>query len=180
MFLNKKHNIPYDLFYENLYKFIENDPWFSKERDEVKQYYKNWMTNGKINHPNISNIEVHGWNIVHRATLNLHAQRKYQYLFELIEKFVKTTFEFDTVLLDQLIKFQKHFVINYDNIVDYPMTLDFDYDFLSYLLEDSELDTPVNYKFDFLEAKDITIERFLENIYFSRRRNFGKAWISKT
>lgn len=179
-FLNKKHNIPYDLFYENLYKFIENDPWFSKERDEVKQYYKNWMTNGKINHPNISNIEVHGWNIVHRATLNLHAQRKYQYLFELIEKFVKTTFEFDEVLLDQLIKFQKHFVINYDNIVDYPMTLDFDYDFLSYLLEDSELDTPINYKFDFLEAKDITIERFLENIYFSRRRNFGKAWISKT
>lgn len=179
-FLNKKHNVSYESFYENFYKFIENDPWFANERDEVRQYYKNWMTNGKINHPNISNIEVHGWNIVHRATLNLHAQRKYQYVFDLIEKFVKTTFEFDDSLLDQLIKFQKHFVINYDNIVDYPMTIDFDYDFLSYLQEDTVVDTPVKYKFDFLEAKDITIERFLENIYFSRRRNFGKAWISKT
>jgi putative methyltransferase len=179
-FLNKKHKVSYELFYENFYKFIENDPWFAAERDEVRQYYENWMTNGKINHPNISNIEVHGWNIVHRATLNLHAHRKYEYVFNLIEQFVKTTFEFDNNLLDQLIKFQKHFVINYDNIVDYPMTIDFDYDFLSYLQENSVLDSAVSYKFDFLESKDITIERFLENIYFSRRRNFGKAWISKT
>jgi hypothetical protein len=59
------------------------------------------------------------------------------------------------------------------------MVLDFDYDFLGYLQEDTELEVPTKYKFDFLEAKDITIERFLENIYFSRRRNFGKAWVGK-
>ena len=36
-----------------------------------------------------------------------------------------------------------------------------------------------SHKFDFIESKDITIERFLENIYFSRRRNFGKAWVTR-
>lgn len=137
------------------------------------------MTNGKINHRNISNIEVHGWNIVHRATLNLHAHRKYEYVFDLITKFVKKTFEFDSNLLDQIIKFQKNFVINYDYIQNYPYNLDFDFDFLGYLQQDTELEVPITYKFDFLEAKDITIERFLENIYFSRRRNFGKAWVGK-
>ena len=178
-FLNKKHNVSYPEFYDKFYAYIENDPWFKKERDEVRQYYKNWMTNGNIDHPNISNIEVHGWNIVHRATLNLHADRKYEYVFDLITNFVKDTFTFDENLLNQIVQFQRNFVINYDNINSYPMTIDFDYDFLGYLQDDTELEVPTKYKFDFLEAKDITIERFLENIYFSRRRNFGKAWIGK-
>lgn len=178
-FLNKKHGVTYESFYDKLYKYLENDPWFVKERDEVRQYYRNWMTDGKINHPNISNIEVHGWNIVHRATLNLHAHRKYEYVFDVITKFVKESFEFDPNLLDQIIKFQKNFVINYDYIQNYPYNLDFDFDFLGYLQQDTELEVPTTYKFDFLESKDITIERFLENIYFSRRRNFGKAWVGK-
>jgi putative methyltransferase len=177
--LNKKHNLQYSEFYDKLYAFLENDHWFKQERDEVRQYYKNWMTEGNIDHPNISNIEIHGWNIVHRATLNLHAHRKYDYVFDLITKFVKETFDFDEKFLDQIIKFQKYFVINYDNIPNYPMVVDFDYDFLGYLQDDMELNSPSKYKFDFLESKDITIERFLENIYFSRRRNFGKAWVGK-
>lgn len=178
-FLNKKHNISYEEFYEKLYTFMSCDLWFSNEKEEVRQCYKNWMTNGKINHPDISNIEIHGWNIVHRATLNIHAQRKYDYIFDLITKFVKETFEFDPSLLDQLIKLQKYFVIDYDKIPLYPFIINFDYDFLGYLQNDSILDKPTTYKFDFLESKDITIERFLENIYFSRRRNFGKAWVTK-
>ena len=177
--LNKKFGLEYSEFYDKFYEFIKDDPWFAQERDEVRQYYKNWMTNGNIDHPNISNIEVHGWNIVHRATLNLHANRKYDYVFDLIARFVKTTFEFDEKFLDQIIQFQRLFVINYDNIDKYPMTVDFDYDFLGYLHDDTEIAVPTKYKFDFLEAKDITIERFLENIYFSRRRNFGKAWIGR-
>lgn len=177
--LNKKFNVSYAEFYDKLFVYLENDPWFSKERDDARFYYRNWMTNGNINHPNISNIEVHGWNIVHRATLNLHADRRYDYVFELITKFVKDTFGFDPELLDQLIKFQRSFVINYDSIPNYPMEVKFDYDFPGYLQNDITLDTPSTYKFDFFEAKDITIERFLENIYFSRRRNFGKAWLSK-
>ena len=85
----------------------------------------------------------------------------------------------DAKMIDQILTFQKHFVINYDRISEYPMVMPFDYDFLGYLQEGTELNTPVKYEFTFFEDKDITIERFLENIYFSRRRNFGKAWINK-
>ena len=178
-FLQKKHNIDYEEFYNRFFDFLQNDPWFIKESTELRHYYRNWMTDGKINHPNISNIEVHGWNIVHRATLNIHAERIYEYVFELITKFVKTTFDFDPTLLDQLIKFQRYFVIDYDKISQYPIEFKFDYDFLGYIQDNSELDNPVTYTFKFFEDKNITIERFLENIYFSRRRNFGKAWIGK-
>lgn len=177
--LNKSHNVSYQEFYDKLWNFMQKNDWFVKERDEVKKYYENWMTNGKINHPSISNIEVHGWNIVHRGTLNIHADRKYDYVFDLITEFVKSEFNFDNTFLDQLIRFQKNFVINYDNIKNYPIIEKFDYDFLGYLQSDGQLESTVDYKFDFLESKDISIERFLENIYFGRRRNFGKAWISK-
>lgn len=177
--LNKKYEVAYSDFYEKLYEFLEKDAWFIKERDEVRKYYENWMSVGKIDHPNITNIEVHGWNIVHRATLNIHAQRKYDYVFDLITRFVKENYTFDENLINQLIYFQKTFVINFDSIKNYPIVMNSDYDIIGYLQEDKQLNNKVNYEFDFLEAKDISIERFLENIYFSRRRNFGKAWITK-
>lgn len=176
-FLFKQKNIDYKDFYENLYEFLKNDPWFREERDQIKKYYRNWMLNGSISHPDISNIEVHGWNLVHRTTLNIHAENKYDYVFDLVDQFVMQQFSFAEIT--QLLDFQREFVIDYYKIIEYPIIKNYNYDFLGYLLEDLELNTDTTYKFDFLESKDITIERFLENIYFSRRRNFGKAWVTK-
>ena len=178
-FLNKAYDVDYATFYDKFYEFLVTDPWFVQEKEGIRACYNKWMTGGKIDHPDISNIEIHGWNIVHLATIKIHADRKSEYVFDLIEQFVKQEFEFDLTLLDQLIRFQKLYVINYDMIAQYPVSLKFDYDFLGYLQDNTPLETPITYTFDFFEDKDITIERFLENIYFSRKRNFGKALITK-
>ncbi len=178
-FLHKNAGIDYSTFYDRLWDYLQDDPWFIKERDELRQYYRNWMIDGKINHPNISNIEVHGWNIIHRTTLNMHLDRKYNYVFDLIEKFVTSEFSLDTDCVKQLLQFQRNYVINYDNIEQFPYTIQFDYDFLGYILDDTKLENTTKYKFDFHESKDITLDRFLENIYFGRKRNFGKALITK-
>jgi putative methyltransferase len=178
-FLHKNAGIDYSVFYDKLWNYLQNDSWFIKERDELRHYYRNWMTDGKINHPNISNIEVHGWNIIHRTTLNMHLDRKYNYVFDLIEKFVISEFSLNANCLTQLLQFQRNYVINYDNIEQFPYTLQFDYDFLGYILDDASLENTVKYKFKFHESKDISVDRFLENIYFGRKRNFGKALITK-
>jgi hypothetical protein len=146
---------------------------------ETRQYYKNWMTNGRINHPDIANIEVHGWNIVHRTTLNMIADRNYNHVFDLIEKFAYQELDVDHNILSQLLKFQKTYVIDYDDMNKFPITLDFDYDFIGYIQDTAELETSARYKFDFVEDKNMSLERFLENIYFYRKRNFGKALITK-
>jgi tRNA A37 methylthiotransferase MiaB len=177
-FLHKQNDIDYRDFYDKLYKFVKQDPWFQSERDSIKKYYRNWMLEGSISHPDISNIEVHGWNLVHRTILNMHAEKKYDYVFNLIERFVKENFDIEEA--DQLLEFNRLFVIDYDKIKSYPLIKTFDYDFLGYIQDSTDLCSPTEYKFDFLEDKKITIERFLENIYFSRRRNFGKAWITRT
>ena len=136
------------------------------------------MTEGKINHPNISNIEVHGWNIIHRTTLYMHRDKMYNHVFNLIEDFVTTTFNLDKDCLAELLIFQKNYVINLDTIAEFPYVKKFNYDFLGYILDDTALDKVVEYKFDFLESKNISLDRFLENIYFGRKRNFGKALIT--
>jgi hypothetical protein len=178
-FLHKNAGIDYSVFYDKLWDYLQNDPWFIKERDELRHYYRNWMIDGKINHPNISNIEVHGWNIIHRTTLNMHLDRKYDYVFDLIEKFVISEFSLNADCLTQLLQFQRNYVINYDGIEQFPYTVQFDYDFLGYILDDTPLENTVKYKFEFHESKDISLDRFLENIYFGRKRNFGKALITK-
>jgi radical SAM superfamily enzyme YgiQ (UPF0313 family) len=178
-FLHKNAGIDYSVFYDKLWNYLQTDPWFIKERNELRQYYRNWMIDGKINHPNISNIEVHGWNIIHRTTLNMHLDRKYNYVFDLIERFVTNEFSLNANCLTQLLQFQRNYVINYDNIEQFPYTMQFDYDFLGYILDDTPLENTVKYKFEFHESKDISLDRFLENIYFGRKRNFGKSLITK-
>jgi hypothetical protein len=42
-----------------------------------------------------------------------------------------------------------------------------------------ELNTPCVYEFDFPEDKQQSLQRFCEQIFFARRRNFGKSWITK-
>jgi hypothetical protein len=176
-FMYKHKGIDFKEFYEDFYEYLKLNDWFEEERKQIKKYYRNWMFDGSISHPDISNIEVHGWNLVHRTTLNIHAENKYDYVFELVENFVNQKFSF--LENEQLLDFQKHFVINYYKVKEYPIVKKYNYDFLGNLLEDLTLSTDTTYKFDFLESKDITIERFLENIYFSRRRNFGKSWVTK-
>jgi radical SAM superfamily enzyme YgiQ (UPF0313 family) len=177
--LQKRLDIDYSTFYNKLWDYLSDDPWFQQEHLELKKYYQNWMIDGKINHPNISNIEVHGWNIIHRTTLRMHRDNKYDYVFNLIEDFVKSEFKIDELWIDQLLQFQRNYVINYKDIPAFPYTQTFNYDFLGYVLEDTNLDCTVDYKFEFHESKDISLDRFLENIYFGRKRNFGKSLITK-
>jgi len=176
--LYKKYAIDYSVFYDKFYDFLKQDTWYTEEEKEVRHYYNKWMVGGRFDHPDISNIEIHGWNIVHRGSIKIHADRKYEYVFDLIEQFIKQEFNIETELINQLVKFQKWYVINYNIIAQYPIILKFDYDFIGYLQNDTPLDTPITYNFDFFEDSAITIERFLENIYFSRKRNFGKALIT--
>ena len=177
-FLNKHAGISYADFYDKFYNFLQKDDWFLTEQEEVKGYYNNWMTVGRIQHPKIGNVEVHGWNLVHRTTLNIHKHNKYSHVFDLISKFVLGLDVLDNDLADELLEFQRSYVVDYNEIYKFPVTKQFNYNFLEYIQENRELKTPMEYKFEFLENKDISLNNFLENIYFGRKRNFGKSLIT--
>jgi len=186
-FLKKFRNIEYSDFYEKLFEYVKQDSWIAEEIEEVGSYYRRWMTTGQIDHPIIGNIEIHGWNLIHRSVIRIHADNKYDHIFNMVEDFINKEYDLDEGnwdscpddILEQLMKFQRNYLINYHDIPNYPKVLTFDYDFLGYLQDDANIRDQVQYTFDFNEDKTMSFPRFLDNIYFYRRRNFGKAWITK-
>lgn len=178
-FLAKHHNIDYSNFYEDLYAWVSKDPWFVQQFADTRTYFQNWMTKGRIDHPRIGNIEVFGWNLVHRTFLYMQKEQKIDYVFESVDNFIKQTYNIDSTLLHQLIQFQRNYVIDYRDLKFLGKTQAFDYDFLGYILDGAVLENTAVYTFDTTEDKNMSLDRFLENVYFGRKRNFGKTTITK-
>jgi len=176
---NKKFNISYDEFYSNLFNFLNKDPWFRQEQAEIINYYKNWMTIGKINHPKINNLEIHGWNLVHRTTINIHSQNKYDYVFSLIKDFIDQFYNIENELNNNLIIFQDNYITRATKLASYPKTIILTTDILGYLQNNRDLYSICKYSIELNHEHNLSLTQFLENLYFSRKRNFGKTLISK-
>ena len=174
-FLNKKLTVEYDDFYEKLYRFISDDPWFAEEEKKIRSYYEQWAQDGKINHPDIGNVAIHGWNLIHRTVINIHIQRKHLAVFDLFKDFLEKNYNLESAIMDQLLQFQEKYIIGWEMLSGYPNKKTFDYDFLGYLQDNKPLDHKTAIEFDFRENKDMSLDEFCENIYFGRKRLFGRA-----
>jgi radical SAM superfamily enzyme YgiQ (UPF0313 family) len=178
-FLFKYSNVSYEEFYEKLFEYIKKDQWLSSEIIRIRKHYKNWADYGKIDHIPIEGIEIHGWNLVHSTIINMHSKNKNQHIFDIIHKFLKENFNLDSKMLDQLIQLQRNYIVEYTQVKSYPKEIEFDYDFIGYIQSGTSLNNVQLYRFDFPEDKNISLQGFCEQIFFARRRNFGKSWITK-
>lgn len=175
-FINKHLGISYNDYYEDLMEYCKSHPWLQKEESEARKYFGNWMTTGKIDHPKIG-VEIHGWNIIHRTSMNMHSENVTDELYDFVEGFLQR-YNLPSDLLDSLMKLQRAYYIKYDDRNNYPMMLELDYNIWDYISFDKPLEkTKTRYKLDFPEDKTMSFNRFLELFYFARRRNFGKATV---
>jgi putative methyltransferase len=178
-YLDKAHGIEYSKFYDDLYQWVQQDDWFREQFDETRNYFANWTRQGSIDHPPIGNIQVFGWNLVHRTTLYMQKQDRVAYVFDSVDRFVKSHYNINKDILDQLMQFQRNYVIDYRDLKTLPIKQQFDYDFLGYILDDEPIKHSCTYTFDTVEDQDMSMDRFLENMYFARKRNFGKTTITR-
>ena len=175
-FINRYLNISYHDYYEDLFEYFMTSDWLNKEADETRQYFSNWMVTGRINHPKIG-VEIHGWNIIHRTSMNMHQEGRIDELYDFLEKFLER-YNLPKALQDSLMRFQRNYYIKYDDRNQYPMDLTLDYNIWDYLSFNRPLEkTQSIYRLDFPEDKTMNLNRFLELFYFARRRNFGKATV---
>ena len=179
--LEKSQGISYEDFYGKLYEYIQTDEWLIQEIARIKEHYFNWTENGKIDHKPIEGMEIHGWNLIHSTVITLQSQFKHTPVFDLIEKFTQETYGhlLSHELFEDLMLFQRKFLVNFEEKEEYPMNIQFEHDISGYLQNQCDLETHAEYEFDFPEDKDQSIQRFCEQIFFARRRNFGKAWLTK-
>jgi hypothetical protein len=174
-----KQGITYQLFYDKLYEFIKQDEWLNSEIHRIKEHYSNWAKHGRIDHMPIQGIEIHGWNLIHSTIINIQSEEKHDHVFNIVETFLRKEFDIEESFLYDVMTFQRLFLINYQNIVQYPINVEFKHDILGYLQDDKKINTPATYEFEFPENKSMSLHQFCEQIFFARRRNFGKAWINK-
>jgi radical SAM superfamily enzyme YgiQ (UPF0313 family) len=174
-----KQGVEYEEFYGKLLEHIRIDPWFNSEIDRIKEHYRRWTDNGLIDHDPIQGMEIHGWNLIHSTMINLHGQGKHKHVFEVVEEFMRDNFELDEHILQELLNIQKKFVVNHAQINEYPLIVKSNLDIIGYIQHNSDLNIPSSYEFDFPEDKTMSLQRFCEQIFFARRRNFGKSWVSR-
>ena len=108
----------------------------------------------------------------------MYQQHQIDSVMSMLETFMQR-YQLEPDMLDQLMKFQRNYVIDHASMQQLPKIEQFDYDFQGYLLDDAPLETPCQYTFDTMEDKTMDFTRFLESVYFSRKRNFGKSLITK-
>jgi len=179
-FLYQNQGIAYSDFYDNFYSFMTQDPWFAKEIAEARQYYQAWTYNGEIGHPNIGNtIEISGLNLHYRIAINIYYRSKplRLHVMRLLRKYVDQTYTLDQDITDQLFKLQNCYFVDHAKISTYPQTVQFDYDFVNYLIAGSELKRPVEYRFEYRGHPQETLENFCELLYYARRGQHSKARI---
>jgi tRNA A37 methylthiotransferase MiaB len=177
-FLYKFVGEDYSQFYEKLWSHIQSDPWFQNEIENIKIHYSNWTTIGKINHNPIGKINIHGWNLIHSTIIKIHNEQKYDYVSELIYNFMKNNYNLSENLLENLVRFQSNSIVHYNKLKQYPFVEEYDFNVLQYINGDSLLsNSTITYSFEFPENKNVTLERFCEQIYFYRRRDYGKTKI---
>ena len=175
-FINKYKGISYDEYYEDLFAYFMTNEWLKKEEAEARQYFSNWMNTGKINHPKIG-VEIHGWNIIHRTSMNMHQEDRVDELYDYLETFLQR-YDLPEDMLASLMKLQRSYYIKYNDRNQYPMNLESDYNLWDYLSFNRPLKKiATTYRLDFPEDKTMSLNRFLELFYFARRRNFGKATV---
>jgi len=81
--------------------------------------------------------------------------------------------------LHDLIAVQRNYLIKYADANSYPRIITLNHDIFGYVQDACDLSNAAVYHFDFPEDKDMSLQQFCEQIFFARRRNFGKAWVTK-
>lgn len=179
-FVKKNLGLDYPVFYDALFDFLMLDPWFSQEVSEFKCLLDKWYKSGRIDDYTVSGVKVFGWSLVLKTVLKMHANEELQdHMFELLSQFM-TRYQLEDDLLTDLMCLQINAPIRYSMLSKYPRKYQLKSNIYNYITDDSVELTMLATRFtlDFPENKQMPLQEFLERIYFTRLRNFGKAWIT--
>ena len=179
-FLYKHHGIDYKEFYQELYQAVGEDPYIGKLLEKIKSHYAAWMTNGFLPHPVTEKISQTGINLLTSLTLLVHLEQQVDYVFDFVCKYVTDTYKIDSGIQQQLFDYQRNLIVTYDQISNYPTKTSYTLNLFGYLDQDTALEQACVVSFDFPEDKKMSATRFYENIYYGRKRAFGKSSIKIT
>ena len=178
-FLYKNKNIDYAVFYEDLYEFVKQDPWFGEQRNTVQKAFENWYDCGKIRNLDVGGVEIHGWNLFFMTSMDIHHSNKYQYTIDFISKFIKR-YNLESEIESDLLTLQKNIMVDLRNIEQYPKKIKLNYNLYEYIINNHALTRePTEYQFNWTWPKDDSWYAKLERVFYQRRVFYSKTQTSK-
>jgi len=178
IFVYKYLGIDYSEFYRDFSDFVDQDSWWKAERDDMFQYQNDWLHKGKVEHPDLGGIEISGWKLIYRTVQYIQANQMHDHVFGLVEQFMQR-YNLPKQMIADLMTMQRTYMIRYTDLKNYPTQLECQYNIWEYVHKGVDL-TQGNFVYyaDFPDDKNMSMERFLDNYFYHRRRNFGKALIT--
>lgn len=179
-FLVRYNNINYKDFYEKLYVHFSKDSWISHTLDDIRNYFQRWIEDGMFDHPPIGGVPITGINIGHRFLIDIHVHNKIDHVMDVTKDFVNNCYNLDNELLEELFKFQRDSILSYDSLASLPRCNEYKFDFLNYIIHGSDLNKKIKINFEMNDSDyKIGKQRFLENLYYGRKRFYTKLRISQ-
>ena len=156
-YLNDNHILSYEDFYEKLYVYIKQQPYFKEYFKYFRKEYDNWYSTGRSNFYKISNVTFHANNYLFHLLLKIHHENKINYVFQLIQDFLDN----EAIFIEKTFELQKESVITYHTQNHYPK-----------FVGTNKLLNPNQTFQDF--------DEFIGRLYFFRQAAFGQAVIERT
>jgi len=170
-----RQGMDYSVFYDQLWQLVQQHSWWKSKLKETRALYYQWITEGRVD-TWVAGIPVPGWNLHNRLTLILHAEQQLDSTYQMVSKLLQAHAPEHA---QQLINFQRASLVEHHQLSQLPEQCSFDWDFWGYVTEDAELNSKVTYEFSTSEDPGMSQAMFLENFWFGRKRNFGKAKITR-
>lgn len=178
-FLYKSKGIDYSQFYDLLYDYVNKDTWFVQEFAKTREIAKILLDKGEINSVLVGSFCLNGLNFIHRLTMIIRLKQQVDYTLALVKNYVNDNYSLEKGLAEDLFSIQKNSIITFVGLDLYPLQQTYQYDVIGYL-QGQDLNTAHIYNFEQPEQRSMTEQMFYEYLYYGKKRNFGKARITKT
>lgn len=178
-FLNRYKNIPYQDFYRDLETYLEDWTWLQSKKLEIKQDFNDWMINGRLSTKSLAGIELNGYNLIYKLLFFIHFEKQHDELFQRLFIFLDR-YEIN-FLKDELLEFQKSYTVIHTCVNIYPLVKEFNFNFYDVIFNQEQFcQRPSKLEFVHNIENNISFQKFLELLYYARRRNFGKCIIQQS
>ena len=155
---SRRNGISYKQFYEQLLEYCMKDSYIGGYFESLDKQYKHWYASGSGNLESIASIRFGANNDMVHLLCKIHADNKYDYVFDILKQYMKSINMYDS----NLFKIQASVPIHFNKQDDYP--LNFKYN-------------NKNIKLVNLNDTQNTMQTYINNIYYKREDSFAKAKI---
>jgi radical SAM superfamily enzyme YgiQ (UPF0313 family) len=176
-YLNKKDGVTYTDFYDKLSTYLKDNAWYNEKKHIIESTYAKWLEDGLPTDIKVDEVGLNHLVMSYHTLMEIHHLENHELVHEIMYDFIINTFKIDSSVLSDLRNLSSLYIVVRSDAHNYPKEITLNTNIISYIFENelelkhSDYEGVATYNDDCLLPKSV----YLENLYFARRRAFGKT-----